>query len=1607
METLFCKKEKKKIFFNPFFFLTFKKGFLFLIITFLLNTSSLVAQMSNYYDEGAYREPFSSTQEQVFGNGEYFNSYSSDQSYKPFSGLQSNSQQRISFNGLGLLEEPAPVEDAWFLFIPFVIIFIVMRKIKSKKKNTATLLLLLVSLGSLQAASVTPKPPVDDKDFVLCYGHKIINIFANDGYDNIGADGFPEGVTPPAVTFNHETAALGTVNLTSRGLLDYTPNGNTGVDVITYTVGGNTAKIYLAVLKPFAADYYICANVPTTVGLYKIPGVASYQFRRGTNQINQTTRTTQGWGSILSHTTDTDTESVYLSGQTAEWEDGYYYEYKVDITLSAPYNNITIPYIFLLHRSKYCGGTDIEIDGRSGATMVGQDNYGKYGRDDDSFTGTILVNETFGGNNISDPEYNATALSFVDPYYSNYYVNTNPYNKSEPLTNAGGTNSAWKDLPRLVEGVYMVSKTGEPHWNPNQYFWNVRDDHTYKNDPTRGYFLEANAAEEGKANKTQFFVYNLQNLCTGTQLVFSAWMAELNIPSILSLYSAVQSPNMTFTMALGPEADAPVIATYETGSFPRTSNDWRHYGFKFNVPENIDHLTLKIVNNSVQSWGNDFALDDIQVLVSRPQATAQYENCSGIITGDYNGGTDSYNERRFYAWIYNEFTDNVDDSRWEVVGGNTGIKNTSERAIHDVLSDPVPGYYYRFVVAGDFGNIRSASCRSASAVIQRPNTKIGEWVEDLKAVINPGTNVQITGKVKYIGIADRSNIPVTLYKDAQTSSTKISLTSDSQGNISTTLGTEWLDFKLIIGEIGDAGSGVDPTIAGCPSPRSYEYILERGNIKITPGKICSGEQDTIKISIANANDPNKTYRVDCFLNKDSLPLDAFRMEPFSGFVAPSNMTGSFVVGSTTVYTSYLVAPERKLVYTFTPNGVTGDIVLPLPIEITNAMALTLKNSADLYEKPKGAADNEYQNVSTTDVTLYVGPRETWWVGKSDGNKNDWNDAKNWSHGIPMKCTYVHIPGRLEQVPDSVRPNMTDGLKHFPELKNYHYISNNFLCDTIHFHPGGEVAKTPYLDYEGAKVELEMKRDQWFMSAPPLRDMYFGDFWLEESFNRMQPTVYAMMYQTDNPEIKAYTAETGAWSYPFNTLKETYSPGKGAVIKIDTQGAENAVKDKKPGAYKDTYTFYFPKDSTEYQYYYKPSGRPAGIFDETPRTSYYYTEKDGYFPERYNEANGGRLRTRRHRFIYEDELTFRYAEPINKIGTSYQFEILVLDNLGEIASTVLLANPFMSHLDFNLFYSLNSTKIKNTFKMVNGNGSTDTYITEGDQYFTTFHDGNTTTNSLIPPMQSFIVEKGSEFEKFNGDELQLNTNMSVLNPAGTGYILKSARQEEPEIVNVEILNKDGNREGAISLFYDEFGTHPVQSEAFFTTTISSDGKSMITPAPFLFAGFDNKAYSIHSFTGDKNYIPLGIRYDFTGTFSLKLNKISDMIGEKFDIKLVDSQTGLSRNLKENPVYQFENTTKDVYGRFFLEISKIGSGIKDISAANDNIFVYEKDGMIEVRSEHSNPIYRVDIYSLQGQLLFSKSGVEISELSLKRPHTSGITIIKITTKLGEKVQKIVLK
>ena len=455
------------------------------------------------------------------------------------------------------------------------------------------------------------------------------------------------------------TAAGGTTTAVNDSILYIPPTGFTGLDSATYTINANNMQA--------TGKIYIFVPEQSARNYVACPGASITLSVGAIANVKYYWYATQNGGSPIASGSNVNSVTVVKnsSGTTeswwveAQWQGKVFPRYRIDVK-----------------NGENCGS--------STPTGCAAD-------------GSLVWKEDFGGNNSSDPDRAA------DPGWKAAGRTTYKY--------VSRTSSLLPDV-----GEYALLKgrnLGSTYWSHNPL-----DDHTSPNDNSTGYFLTFDANN----NPGQFFEFNIDQLCSGMNLTFSAWLMNINPPSWN--VSNYVTPKLAFVIE---DMSGNVLSRFNTGPLQRTSNpSWLNYSFGFAVPAGISQVKVKFINNQngiTGTSGNDVSLDDIEVRLCAPPvnisqpATTDTTICEGspiTFNGKYDNSGGPFNNGSLTSkWLYSA-TGNINNPlEWAEVGstayGTGNITNTLSISSTTVANTG----YYRMVVS-DVANIGSWNCRALS-----------------------------------------------------------------------------------------------------------------------------------------------------------------------------------------------------------------------------------------------------------------------------------------------------------------------------------------------------------------------------------------------------------------------------------------------------------------------------------------------------------------------------------------------------------------------------------------------------------------------------------------------------------------------------------------------------------------------------------------------------------------------------------------------------------------------------------------------------------------------------------------------------------------------------
>lgn len=520
-----------------------------------------------------------------------------------------------------------------------------------------------------------------------------------------------------------------------------------------------------------------------------------------------------------------------------------------------------------------------------------------------------------------------------------------------------------------------------------------------------------------------------------------------------------------------------------------------------------------------------------------------------------------------------------------------------------------------------------------------------------------------------------------------------------------------------------------------------------------------------------------------------------------------------------------------------------------------------------------------------------------------------------------------------------------------------------LLNQIHFEPGAEMLHAEYLLYDTAWVDYQLDKGRWYTLASPLKAVVAGDFYTDsddgvekqEYFtditftgnaqynngavtnNRFKPSVYQRAWKGESTEVwlhidattKKNVAISGNWSALTNDVAEMYEPGTGFSLKVQDV-TDNA-------------TFRLPKADTGYYYYSQNGAQGSDKVSGISKVNAHRLQSDEIYQRTDNSTVGS---------IEVNEFTVSLGESAD--GQYY-----------------LVGNPFMAHLNMDVFFTKNSN-LEPKYWVVDHNSQT-VAVGKAEDLTTTDPTGDAT----VAPLQSFFVQKKTGA---GSNEIKFTQDMQTL--GGTGDGLRSANA-----LTITATTTDG-RTSRAAVAYDMAAS--ADYEASEDAELFLDSNLGDVPMVYTVAGA--MATSINR-TSELYNIPLGVYGSKQEMVTLSFGGLNQFSSAT----LYDAQEQTETPLREGKTVSVPAGTS---GRYFL---RAGTPTGNEVIARNAFLVYSVGGGKVMVTSSNTPLKDIRVYTMGGAQVRSiqASGMQ-QEIYLNR----GIYLITVSDQDGLQETKKVL-
>lgn len=598
--------------------------------------------------------------------------------------------------------------------------------------------------------------------------------------------------------------------------------------------------------------------------------------------------------------------------------------------------------------------------------------------------------------------------------------------------------------------------------------------------------------------------------------------------------------------------------------------------------------------------------------------------------------------------------------------------------------------------------------------------------------------------------------------------------------------------------------------------------------------------------------------------------------------------------------------------------------------------------------------------------MEVHPQSATW--NADALTSVWAKEGNWKTttggSYPIWCTDVTIPTN-----STTFPVLVDG----------------DACRDITMKDHASVGQIQKLTYRKAFVEMNPTRNRWYMLSAPLRYMYSADLHGDMTWtNSISPKIFMMYFDIKsdmNPDGRLGYA-VGNFSRPFSRLEEPLVTGRSYALWVN--GKQNGFD------YADNN---FPTGT--------PYNFPRLVNGQEPVFNYHDTKTGEWLrpTEVLNRGNEAGIASDANWLSTKGKLTD--AQKNNRYR--FIFEESIVNSKIEIAvqpsALNSVANPFMSHLDFERFVLDNKEKIQGFYRIWDGEKFY-LYVSDNVANFAWTGLGGLSTetadvlaNQYIAPMQSFFVVT-------KAGVTSLTFDASKIAGTNTTSKLRAAKATPADLLKFE-LKMDGSKSQTI-----------VGVRAGATTAYDADediqklfAPGGYTPEIYTIAG-ETESIELNIVNADAtaHQIPVGIRTDFVGAGEITVSGL-EAFAAYGDVKLKDALLNQTYDLRKTSTIKFNKTAKtNLENRFFIVFEKRGSSI-DETGNQDGILVTYENGVIDIVSTQSE-LQTVVLFDANGKKVFEKN--ELNEFDYQVRYSqlnSGVYFLKVSNSDSFKTVKLI--
>lgn len=406
---------------------------------------------------------------------------------------------------------------------------------------------------------------------------------------------------------------------------------------------------------------------------------------------------------------------------------------------------------------------------------------------------------------------------------------------------------------------------------------------------------------------------------------------------------------------------------------------------------------------------------------------------------------------------------------------------------------------------------------------------------------------------------------------------------------------------------------------------------------------------------------------------------------------------------------------------------------------------------------------------------------------------------------------------------------------------------------------------------------------------------------------------------------------------------------------------------------------------------------------TPQTQVSFNAADGYFPEGspyakwdfycFDESNSTWVNYKRNTGDHFDTYTHDHISFVNETnlvpGRGYLMALQDMTymqgygtlNNANVNATVtcsghhvtgcnFIGNPYHAYLDFEEFYTANSSNLASASYSVIADGSYASYAAGGSK-------NPSQASRYIHPHQGFIVKVNA------AGSLTFAPKQAVVDQTSP---YREAHVDYP-LVNLFATDSEGNREIATAELGRPENGGALKIEGMqmgkCTMSISNQGER----------------YGIAFIEGNPEEVAVHFQATEDGDFTMKWNTYN---GTFSYLHLIDNLTGMDIDCLSQSEYKFTASTGDYASRFKLKFEFTGIEESQEASESSSSFAFFHQGSLVVNGQGN-----LELIDLSGRVLMTKNLGE-GQSTLALPEVpEGLYLLRLADDSNVKTQKIIIK